>query len=101
MLFASAGAGRHALAASTGSVTITPPKDTQNGTTTEYKINRVFDANSNNTGANVTYTLLSGQTTVPDVRAQYTSAGITFDKSQHPHLIVDTQNQVYYGTGYH
>ena len=52
-----------ALAAGTGTITITPPEGTQSATTNTYKIYKVFDADGN--GTNISYKLVSGKTTAP------------------------------------
>ena len=63
--------GVTAMAAGTGSITISPPKDTASTTTNTYKIYKVFDADGD--GTNISYKLVSGKTTAP--------AGFTVDSA--------------------
>lgn len=53
-----------ALAAGTGTITITPPANTQSDVQNEYKIYKVFDADGN--GTNISYKLIGSKTTAPD-----------------------------------
>ena len=68
------------FAAGTGSITITPPTGTENGTTNTYNIYKVFDADGN--GEAISYKLVEGKTTAP--------AGFTVDAGG---------NVTYTGTG--
>ena len=72
------------FAAGTGSITVTPPTGTKDGTTNTYKIYKVFDADGDGTGASgaISYKLVSGKTTAP--------AGFTVDAGG---------NVTYTGTG--
>ena len=51
------------FAASTGSITITPPEGVANDAVNTYKIYKVFDAVGN--GTNISYKLVEGKTTAP------------------------------------
>lgn len=68
------------FAAGTGSITITPPTGTEDGTTNTYKIYKVFDADGS--GDAISYKLVKGKTTAP--------AGFTVDAGG---------NVTYTGTG--
>ena len=61
MLVAALGAS--ALAAGTGSITITPPANTPSNATNTYTIYKVFDADGN--GSAISYKLVPGKTTAP------------------------------------
>lgn len=64
--------GMSAMAADTGSITITPPTGTDANATNTYKIYKVFDASAAN-DTTVSYKLVSGKTTAP--------AGFTVDSA--------------------
>lgn len=60
-----------AFAAETGTITITPPSDTEKDVETTYTIYKVFDAVGN--GTNISYSLVSDKSTAP--------AGFTVDEA--------------------
>jgi fimbrial isopeptide formation D2 family protein/LPXTG-motif cell wall-anchored protein len=70
MLFAMAVAAVPALAAQ-GTITITPPSNTQTGTMNEYKVYKVFDATGD--GTNISYKLPSGKTLTGDMGTYFSA----------------------------
>ena len=85
--------------AATGTITITPPSDIDASAQNEYKIYKVFDAlgdgNGTGEGAKIRYTVISTKSGVPDVSDQMESG---YDPATVDHFIVDSGDNVHYGT---
>lgn len=99
--------GTAAYAAGTGTITVTPPSDTQAGEQTTYRLYKVFVARGNGTGisyntVNVGDEIKSGDTTllhskgwtVPDVSRYVTD----YNATTTPHFILDQTGNVHWGT---
>ena len=63
-------------AATTGTITITPPTGLQDTDTNVYKIYKVFDAAGD--GTNISYKLVSGKTTAPDGFSVDSAGNVTY-----------------------
>jgi len=69
------------LVPTTGTITITPPNGTQDGTTNTYKIYKVFDAVASADGSKISYKLVSGKTTAPAGFTVDTAGNVTLTRT--------------------
>lgn len=69
--------GSTALAAGTGSITITPPTDVDPDATITYTIYKVFDADGD--GTNISYKLVAGKTEAPAGFTVDTAGNVSFE----------------------